>query len=174
MKDIEVRLISELLKNSRRSDRELARAIKSSQPTVTRLRTKLEKAGYFQEYTTVPNFIKIGYHLFALTFVSVKRTVDFSDIEKIRNLFSGKTKRTPNNIIVIEKGIGLGCDIVIGSFHRDYASYARLAEKLKSNQNLEKQDSFLINLDDNVHYRYLTLATLAQHLLEKEQSNPNE
>jgi DNA-binding Lrp family transcriptional regulator len=34
MKDIELRLISELMKNSRRSDRELAKAIGISQPTI--------------------------------------------------------------------------------------------------------------------------------------------
>jgi len=38
-KDIEMRLLSELMKNSHRSDRELARTLKTSQPTVTRTRT---------------------------------------------------------------------------------------------------------------------------------------
>jgi DNA-binding Lrp family transcriptional regulator len=43
MKDIERRLISELMKNSRRSDRELAKALGTSQPTITRTRGKLER-----------------------------------------------------------------------------------------------------------------------------------
>ena len=43
MKDFELKLISELMKNSRRSDRELAKILQVSQPTVTRVRTKLEK-----------------------------------------------------------------------------------------------------------------------------------
>jgi DNA-binding Lrp family transcriptional regulator len=34
--NVELRLISELMQNSRRSDRELARALGISQPTVTR------------------------------------------------------------------------------------------------------------------------------------------
>jgi hypothetical protein len=42
MKNIELKLISELMKNSRRSDRELAKAIGVSQPTVSRLIKKLE------------------------------------------------------------------------------------------------------------------------------------
>jgi DNA-binding Lrp family transcriptional regulator len=41
MKELEGKWLSELLKNSRRSDRELAKAIGVSQPTTTRLRTKL-------------------------------------------------------------------------------------------------------------------------------------
>jgi DNA-binding Lrp family transcriptional regulator len=43
MKDIERRLVSELMINSRRSDRQLAKALAVSQPTVTRVRAKLEK-----------------------------------------------------------------------------------------------------------------------------------
>jgi DNA-binding Lrp family transcriptional regulator len=53
LKDIELRLISELVKNSRRSDRELAKVLGISQPTVSRARMRLEKQGlidysYFQ------------------------------------------------------------------------------------------------------------------------------
>ena len=53
MKDTELKVVVELMKNSRRSDRELARAIGMSQPTVTRTRTGLEKRGIIKEYTMV-------------------------------------------------------------------------------------------------------------------------
>lgn len=53
MKDIELRLISELVKNSRRSDRELAKALGISQPTVSRIRVRLEKQGLI-DYSAVP------------------------------------------------------------------------------------------------------------------------
>jgi len=43
MKETELKLVSELMKNSRRSDRELARAMGVSQPTVSRMIRKLEK-----------------------------------------------------------------------------------------------------------------------------------
>jgi DNA-binding Lrp family transcriptional regulator len=42
-KEAEVNLIVELMKNSKKSDRELARAIGVSQPTITRLRGRLER-----------------------------------------------------------------------------------------------------------------------------------
>jgi DNA-binding Lrp family transcriptional regulator len=58
MKDIERRLISELMKNSRRSDRELAKALGTSQPTITRTRGKLEREGIIKEYTMIPDFTK--------------------------------------------------------------------------------------------------------------------
>jgi DNA-binding Lrp family transcriptional regulator len=49
LREVELRLISELMKNSRKSDRELARTIGTSQPTVTRTRNRLEKEGYIKE-----------------------------------------------------------------------------------------------------------------------------
>jgi DNA-binding transcriptional regulator YhcF (GntR family) len=51
LKDIETRLIAELLKNSRRSDRELAKVLRASQPTITRARRKLEKESYIREFS---------------------------------------------------------------------------------------------------------------------------
>jgi len=45
LKDVELKFISELMKNSRRSDRELARVLGLSQPTVGRMMKKLEKEG---------------------------------------------------------------------------------------------------------------------------------
>lgn len=51
MKEFELKLISELMKNSRRSDRDLAKAIGSSQPTVTRNRHRLEQQGIIKQYT---------------------------------------------------------------------------------------------------------------------------
>jgi len=44
-KDLPQKLLRELLKNSKQSDRELAKTLKVSQPTITRLRHKLEKSG---------------------------------------------------------------------------------------------------------------------------------
>ena len=71
MKEIEKKMLSELVRNARRSDRELAKAIGTSQPTATRVRTKLEKEGYVREYTTIPNFSKIGYSILAVNFLKL-------------------------------------------------------------------------------------------------------
>ncbi len=72
MKDIELKLLSELMKNSRRSDRELAKTIGISQPTVTRVRQKLEKEGVIKEYTTVPDFSKLGFGIMAVMMFKLK------------------------------------------------------------------------------------------------------
>ena len=51
MRELDLKVISELMKNSRLSDRELSKKIGVSQPTITRTRSKLEKTGYIKEYT---------------------------------------------------------------------------------------------------------------------------
>ena len=63
-------ILKELIRNSRRSDRELAKAIGASQPTVTRNRRLL--ADYIRSYTIVPEFGKIGYEIMAFTFAKAK------------------------------------------------------------------------------------------------------
>ncbi len=67
MKDIELNLICELVKNSRRSDRELAKLLGVSQPIVSRIRIKFEKESML-DYTTIPNLAKLGFGIMAIVF----------------------------------------------------------------------------------------------------------
>lgn len=55
LKNIDYMILSELIKNSKTSDRKLAKIVGVSQPTVTRRRINLEKEGLL-EYTITPNF----------------------------------------------------------------------------------------------------------------------
>jgi DNA-binding Lrp family transcriptional regulator len=168
MKHVELKLISELMTNSRRSDRQLAKALGVSQPTVSRAKTRLEKEGYISEYTVIPNFNKIGYHLFALTFFSWKEGVSKSEMEEAIKRAQKKAPSVPSNVVLIERGIGSKYNSFMGSFHRDYSSYAELMRKMKRDPYVDsaRMESFIVNLDDEIHYRPLTLSTLAKHLLE--------
>ena len=83
MKNIELHLISELMKNSRRSDRELAKQLRVSQPTVTRIRNRLEKEGIIREYTIIPDFAKLGYQMASVTFAKLKETPSGKTFEDI-------------------------------------------------------------------------------------------
>jgi DNA-binding Lrp family transcriptional regulator len=68
LKDVELRIIAELIKNSHRSDRELARVIGVSQPTVTRSINRLEKEGIIKDYAMIPDFRKLGYQIMGVSF----------------------------------------------------------------------------------------------------------
>ena len=174
VKDVELKLISELMKNSRRSDRDLAKTIRSSQPTVTRLRRKLEKEGYIQEYTAIPDFRKLGYKIMAMTF-ALSRPLGKEEAEKARKILEDSVKDKQFEFIMLERGRGLGFDGVIISLHEDYSSYVTVLEWIGQFDFLDvtKIDSFLVDLDDKVRYRSLTFSTLAMHLLLKKGiSNP--
>lgn len=129
MKEIEWKLLSELMKNSRRSDRELARAMHTSQPTVTRARNKLEKEGYIKEYAVIPNFCKLGYEILALTFVKPKKGLTAEELTKVRKMGSEIEKEMAFEVIMAVLGAGLGYDGVIVSLHKNYTSYAELIKK---------------------------------------------
>ena len=55
-KELAQQSLRELVKNSKRSDRELAKVLKVSQSTITRTRRKLEQSGLIQEYNNRSEF----------------------------------------------------------------------------------------------------------------------
>ena len=162
-----MKLISELMKNSRRSDRELAKAVGVSQPTVSRLVKRLEKDGIIKEYTMIPDFRKLGYQLLALTFVKLREPLGSEETDKARKIAKQALEESPYGIVLLERGIGLGYDGVIVGLYEDYAAYTEHRNKLREYPFLEVTDveGFLISLDDEVHYRPLTLQALAKQLL---------
>ena len=62
-----LRLLKEMLKDSKRSDMEIAKSLGVSQPTVTRTRAQLEKE-YIETCTIIPGFVKLGYQILAFAF----------------------------------------------------------------------------------------------------------
>jgi DNA-binding Lrp family transcriptional regulator len=166
MEDIELTLISELIKNSHRSDRELAKALQVSQPTITRIRRKLEKEGIIKEYTIIADFAKVGYHLVALTFCKFQRQLTPELLARAKMVAQERLGEI-GEAIMLERGIGLNSNGVVVSFHKDYSSYLELKKWLRQVSFIGPYDltSFIINLDDDVHYRYLTFSTLSKHLM---------
>jgi len=167
VKKVERRILSELMKNSRRSDRELARVIGSSQPTVTRARNRLEKEGYIQEYTFMPDFLKLGYEILAVTLFKYKKQFDAEKVEKAKKILADSFERGPFEIIMAERGTGCGYNAMMISIHKDYKSFMDLMDWGQQFYSLElgEFDTFLINLAGKVRYRPLTFSSLAKHLL---------
>ena len=111
-------LLLEYLKDSNRSDRELAKILGVSQPTVSRMRAKLIKDGVIAHFSAIPDLTKIGYELLAISFVKF-------DMSNIANLEKGTqywVQRHPE-IIFSARCEGLGMDAVTLSLHKSYAEY---------------------------------------------------
>lgn len=170
MKDIELKLICELMKNSRKSDKDLARAIGCSQPTVSRVRGKLEKEGYIKEYTAIPDFHKLGFEIVAITFSSFIRELASEELEELRRTSKELEKKNPAAILMAMNGMGLGCNRVFISFHKNYSSYMKTIGLIKRIPNVDAShvESFVISLVGEEHFQPLTLLTIAKYLIEKE------
>jgi DNA-binding Lrp family transcriptional regulator len=172
LKDIEFRLVSELMKNSRRSDRELAKAIGISQPTVSRTIKKLKERDIIKEYTMIPDFNKLGYKILAITFIKLKKVLDQEQIERTRKIVKESLNAEALEVVMLERGLGLDSDVVLVTYHEDYSSHLKFVAWLRQSDFLaiEEVRSFLVSLEDKVRYRPLTFSALAEHVLQMKEN----
>jgi DNA-binding Lrp family transcriptional regulator len=168
MKDAELKLICELMKNARRSDRELAKAIGSSQPTVSRMIKRLEKEGIIKEYTMIPDFHKLGFEIAAVTFLKFVKELSGEEKDELRGYSRGIEKERSEAILVAMNGMGLGYDRVFISFHKDYSSFVKAMNDVKTFPYVDPAhiESFLIDLTDEEHFQSPTLSAIANYLLK--------
>jgi DNA-binding Lrp family transcriptional regulator len=164
LKSIDYAILWELIKNCRRSDRELAKVLKISQPTITRRRGRIEK-NLIEGYTAIPKWEKIGFELIAFTFVKTNRS--YSDYKKgsaILNTGREWIMKQPNIAFALP-GEGLEWDGVIMSYHKSYSDYAEF--KIKLDQDLSniiiESRSFIAPTKENMvtkplHFKYLAEA----------------
>ena len=169
MKDIEFKLVSELMKNSRRSDRELAKTIGVSQPTVSRMIKRLEKEGVIEEYTMIPNFSKLGFTILTLVFTRMKKEISPDLIEKVRERVREDEKESPSSALMALSGMGCDSDRVLVLLSEDYSTYSRYLSMIKEHPlvEIEGVKSFMIDLTDQSHFRPLTFSSLAKYLEKK-------
>jgi DNA-binding Lrp family transcriptional regulator len=153
-----IKLLLEMMKNSRRSDRDLARVLGVSQPTVTRTRQRLEKE-FIRGYTLVPLFDRIGYEIVAFTFFKSK---SYEENEKMVSAKEWCEKHA--NVIFAAEGEGLGKDAIIVSFHRSYSSYADFMRQFTvdcANFALDLQ-SFLVSIKNEGEIKPFDLKYLSE------------
>ena len=166
MKDIKLKVLAELMRNSKTSDRELAGRLRVSQPTVSRVRARLEKEGYIKEYTLIPDFRKLGFEIMAVTLVKLKRELTEEELSKIWKYAEELLKKSPFAYMMAMDGRGLGYNRVVISLHEDYSDFVRFVRATREVPfaELAAFDSVLISLSTR-HYQPLTLSIVAKHLL---------
>ncbi|MDG6221743.1 MAG: Lrp/AsnC family transcriptional regulator [Candidatus Bathyarchaeota archaeon] len=117
-------LLLEYLKDSSRSDRELAKILGVSHPTVSRMRAKLISDGVISHFSAIPDLTKIGYEILAFSFVKFNMN-NLANVEKSTKYW---LNRNPQ-IIFSARCEGLGMDAVTLSLHRNYAEYKKFFSK---------------------------------------------
>jgi DNA-binding Lrp family transcriptional regulator len=165
LKDVEVRLISELMKNSRRSDRQLAKAVRCSQPTVSRIIKKLEKEGIIKEYTMIPDFRKLGYQIMGMTFIG-EEEINTEEMAELEKAVADLERKTPYASLVAVNGMGLGKSRMFITFYRSYTRFAEAMQMTKKLPHVSAKgiESFLVDLNDESNYRVLTLEQVARNV----------
>lgn len=138
-------LLYELMKNSKRSDRELAKIVRVSQPTITRMRKSLEKNEYVREYTVMPAFEKLGFEVLAFNFVSTHGgPKDNADVQA----WIAKS----NKVVFAGSGEGLnGKTLLMVSLHKSFTDFSAFSNDLRSAVGLAPAvESFLVSVGHGV------------------------
>ena len=140
-----VKLLFELIKNSKRSDRDLAKILDISQPTVTRLRKVLEKEA-IKQYTIIPNFSYLGFDILALTLFRSKELV-----HPLWDKGNEWTKDQPN-VVFLSTGQGIESDAIMISVHKNYADFVKFYHIFRRDwgKYLEDFKIFLISISGSV------------------------
>lgn len=174
VKDIELKLLSELMKNSRRSDRELAKAIGSTQPTVTRTRRRLEKLGVIREYTVIPDFSKLGYELLSLTFAKMKVKLSDEQENEVQRYLSRFKEDYPHAELISAWGIGLNKDYVFVTFFKDFSDYWNIERAAREvpYSDIKTLESFLVDLKSPNLQMPLSMSFIAKDILTNEEKKP--
>jgi DNA-binding Lrp family transcriptional regulator len=163
LKSIDYKLLWELLKNSRRSDRELAKTLGTSQPTVTRRRANIEK-NFIDGYTAIPKWEKIGFEIVAFTLVKAK--IKYVKSEEREALFKRAREwmmKQPNVVFATE-GQGIGWDGVCVSLHKNYSDFIEFIKKHNSELDfIIESQSFIADIKPTTvvkpfHLKYLAEA----------------
>ena len=158
------RLVSEMLKNSKKSDRELAGVLGVSQPTVSRTRARIEKE-YIKTYTIIPDFQKLGYQIMAFTLAKMKTHPENTTFEKMMQKSKEWVAKRPN-IIFAADGEGFGKDLVLISFHKNYSAYATFVRSFAMDwgPSLDNFESFLVSIGSGYTLRDFDLKYLADDI----------
>jgi DNA-binding Lrp family transcriptional regulator len=143
-KKVALKLLFELIKNSKRSDRELAKLLRVSQPTITRMRQKLEKKT-IREYTAIPDWVELGYEIITFTFFNMG--IPSNERQEETRKAIDWVMNYPN-VIFASKGDGMGKNGVCISFHKNYTSFADFVSKCQAEwgKYLVDMQFFLISL----------------------------
>ena len=149
-------LLLEYLKDSKRSDRELAKVLGVSQPTVSRMRERLVKEGLIKHFTIIPDFVEMGYEIMAISFFKLK--VDEKSLEKAKKVAMAKP-----NIIFASRGQGMRKNGVMLSLHKSFTDFCNFLSdfRLEGGDTLQDCDSLLISLKGRI-IKPLSLAYLAE------------
>jgi DNA-binding Lrp family transcriptional regulator len=164
MKDVDNKILAELLKNARLSDRQLAKKIGISQPTVTRRRAILENE-LIDGYTLIPKWTKLGYEILAITLIKIKQGI--ASKESAESIRAKSIKWLMSHPNIIMSGACRGdVDAFMITLHKSFKDYDEFMQdhRQKMGQYVTDVNSVLINLAGKDLLKPLHIKYLAENL----------
>ncbi len=148
----------ELVKNSKKSDRDIAKTLNLSQPTITRIRKKLEK-NVIKTYTVMPAFPEIGINLVSFNFGRCETSK--KHMETCLKLL----KETYPEIAFAASGEGMGKNCLIIAFHKIYKDYIDFIANIRTKCKGVKafHESFLVPISKD---HFLDFTTPIKELMK--------
>jgi len=166
LNEIDRKILAELMKNSKVSDRKIAKKIGVSQPTVTRRRTRLEREA-IDTYTIIPKWKELGVKLMAIHFVK-NREVQISD-EKFKEAWekSFKWMMQHPNVLTSVGSRGMGWHGFTLSVHRSYSDFEEFMSDhaIKLGKYVEDVQTVIVNLEGERILKPFDLKYLADYLI---------
>ena len=163
-KSIDFEILAALMKNSKISDRQLAKDIGVSQPTVTRRRARLEKE-VIDGYTMIPKWKKLGYDILAFTFVKSTQDLWLKEHYDATRERAGKWLAEHPNVLMSGGCRGMGMTGFIISVHKSYSDFDDFMteHRIELGDMLADIDSIIVNLEGKdilkpLHMKYLAEA----------------
>ena len=136
---LEKKVLIELANNSRLSDRALSKKLSVSQPTVTRIRSKLSENNIISNFTINPNLFELGLNLKVFTFVRFSAEIDPKILKKWMD--------DSIHIYFAAEGEGIrGHTLMLDSVYTDFAHYSEYIKdfRKKFSGKIVELDSFFI------------------------------
>jgi len=163
LKPSDYKLLLELMRDSKRSDRQLAKVLGMSQPTITRKRSLLEKE-FLDGYTAVPKWEKLGYEIFAITLVKIKPAIAAREKYDATRKKGGEWLKSQHNVIMAGACRGMGVDSFMISLHKSYPEFDDFMRnyRLELGEFAEDIQSVLVNLRGKELLKPLHLKYLAE------------
>lgn len=139
-------LLKELTANCRQSDRDLSKKINLTQPTVSRLRKKLENENHIESYTIIPNLSKLDIELVVIT------TLKWNDYNKTEELDGFKKfLKYDKRVLFAAPGEGFSDKTkIIMTFHRNYKSFELFLREMRAKwkNQISGMESFIVSSEN--------------------------
>ncbi len=142
----EKQVLVELLKNCKLTDQEISRKLKTSRPTVFKIRKRIEEKGLIERYAAIPDIEKFGLRVHALILFKWK---DYSKTSELKEVISF-IKSLPETVF-FARTENNKTDVIL-SLHEGLKEFEEYIKKIKYKleDNVSDIDVILFSADNIV------------------------